>query len=117
MSAFAELETLSQTLGLINEPQDWGIVNSDPNRAEEFMLYAHRSPITFAQQYAIVELVLSSVNDAMTEGLFSPEMQCSFEKFLDSDLHGLGIQINYWKNLNSEDEYPVSKFLKSHYIH
>ena len=107
-----EIEQLSTKLGLMNEKQDWGIANADFARTDEFIRCALEANLTLAQQYAMTELVLASVNEAMLEGRFTQELKSSFSVFLRSELHGLPDQIRYWSKLSDHREFPLASFLK-----
>ena len=113
MGARTEIAELSQALNLANEPQDWGIINADSARTDEFMRYCLNNELTLAQQYMMAELVMASVNDAMREDSLSLETHDKFIEFLSSNLHGLPNQIEYWKNLTDLSEFPIAELLVS----
>ena len=61
----AEMERLSERLGLMHEPQDWGIVNGSHERFEEFQRIYASEPLTDVERAAMAELVLSSANERL----------------------------------------------------
>src|SRR4051812_13377767 len=61
------MERLSARLGVMNEQQDWGIVNGINDRYDEFLrMYAtaDRNPI---ERSAVAELVLASANERLVQ--------------------------------------------------
>ncbi len=107
MNANREIQTLSQTLKLADGPQDWGIMNSDPSRIEEFIRFRETAPLTSAQQFAMGELVFASMNDALIEGIAVDDL----ERFLGLELHGLLWHVRYWSSLGGE-EFPIAALLR-----
>ncbi len=110
MNANREILTLARELKLKDEPQDWGIINSDPSRVNEFIRFRETADLTPAQQYALGELVFASMNDALEEDVADDNLVDLFERFLASDLHGLPAQIKYWSSLD-EEEFPIATLL------
>ncbi len=111
MDADTELDTLTRALNLVNERQDWGIVNSDPSRVEEFLRFCETEPLTPSQQFAMGELVIASANDALEEGIADDGLVDHFERFLASGLHGLPSHVRYWASLD-EEEFPIATLLR-----
>lgn len=119
MDARAEIQTLTDVLRLSDSPQDWGIVNSDPSRAEEFIRFCETAELTPSQQWGMGELVFASMNDALEAGIITPQLVEAFEGFLASGLHGLPWHLRYWSSLRSspEDEFPIVALLQRLAIH
>jgi len=112
MGADQEIQTLAQTLGLADAPQDWGVINSDPGRVEEFIQFCETAALTPAQQFAMTELVFASTNDALADGDATAGVVDSFEGFLASGLQGLPWHVRYWSSLDDEDEFPIGTLLR-----
>ena len=63
-----DIQDLSERLGLVYHRQDWGICNADASRVAEFVQVCRTGGLTPPQQYAMGELVLASMNEALVEG-------------------------------------------------
>ena len=99
--------------------QDWGIINCDGNRINEFMdFYKLKEQLFTVALQDILELIIASMNEAIIEGKSDNKLQERFINFIQevkknerrSDLFNL--TLNYWNSLSSElDKFPVSKLL------
>ncbi len=107
-----DIQDLSDRLGLPYEPQDWGICNANADRTGEFIQVCSTEELTPPQQYAMGELVLASMNDALVDGVADAELVGQFKAFLTSDLYGLARQIRYWASLTNVDEFPLAGLLE-----
>ena len=106
------MSELSRSLRLVDEPQDWGIFNSDPSRVEEFLRFCELETLTSVQQFAVGELVLASLNDAMLDQTADDRWLAEqFDRLLALDLHEIRQHIRYWSSLNGEDV-PIGAFLR-----
>jgi hypothetical protein len=108
------LQILSDALSLNYESQDWGIINADPTRIEEFIsYYTCNKELNSFEKFGLGELIIASVNDAMCEGLMTDIIKKKFESFIlengvDFDLH-----LKYWYRLSyRSDEFPVAMIVK-----
>src|SRR4051812_27831883 len=99
MTPDEEIQQLSETLGLAAEKQDWGIINADAKRVSEFISFALHTRRPQVQEYALVELVLASINESMLDSLFTLALEDLFLSFLSSELFGLASQLPYWAKL------------------
>lgn len=106
-----EIQELSDRLDLAYERQDWGICNADAGRVAEFIQVCQADRLTQAQQYAMGELVLASMNEALVNGATLPQIIDRFKSFLTLNLHGLDQQIRYWASLTNADEFPLAGLL------
>ena len=106
-----DIRELSDRLGLLDYRQDWGICNADAGRTGEFIRVCHTGELTLSQQYAMGELVLASMNDALADGVADAELVGKFKAFLTLNLHGLAPQIRYWSALTNAEEFPLSGLL------
>ena len=59
---------LSERLAVMNEPQDWGIVNGDAARLDEFIEFYESQPLSSVQCCAMAGLVLASANERLEAG-------------------------------------------------
>ena len=107
-----EIQDLTDQLGLINHSQDWGIANADARRVVEFIHVCRVQKLSLSQQYAVAELVLASMNEALVEGLDDGDLLAKFDDFLMLELHELPDQIRYWGSLTDDaEEFPVANLL------
>jgi hypothetical protein len=115
-TADKDIQVLSDQLGLVNYPQDWGICNADANRIGEFIQVCRTGNLTPPQQYVMAELVLASMNESLVDGAANAELIGKFKTFLELGLHGLTPQIRYWASLTNREEFPLSGLLVSEKI-
>ena len=106
-----DIQELSDRLGLVHYQQDWGICNADAGRVGEFIQVGRSGGLTPPQQYAMVELVLASMNEALADGADRAELVSDFNGFLTLGLHGLEPQIRYWASLPDGEEFPLAGLL------
>jgi hypothetical protein len=103
---------LSTALGLEYQRQDWGIINANPDRVMEFLQFCEASTLTPAQEYAMVELILASMNALLTKEKLKPETVSAFSQFLGKQHNGLSTQLDYWSALNNDSgEFPIIELL------
>jgi len=106
------LHSLSSKLNLIFESQDWGIINADSNRFEEFLLFYENNPdLHITQKYHLFELIIASYNEALIEDTVEFKKLDDFKRFLlkYKDVHNELIE--YWTSLNASDEFPIVRVL------
>ena len=106
-----DIRDLTDRLGLTYHRQDWGICNADAGRVGEFMQLCRTKRLTPSQQYALGELVLASMNEALVEGSADESLITEFHEFLTLDLHGLASQVRYWASLTDDQEFPLAGIL------
>ena len=109
--ADADVRSLSERLGLPFEPQDWGIANADAVRVREFVGVCRTASLTPPQQYAMAELVLASMNEALAQGVADDDVTKQFREFLTLELCGLSGQVRYWAGLADRVEFPLAALL------
>lgn len=103
--AEAGLRALCEALGLPYEPQDWGIVNADPARLEEFMSYLLGSTLTATQKYEMAELILSSANERLVGG-----GSLDFEdliRVIRREPAAFATPLAYWRGIADGTEFPL----------
>jgi hypothetical protein len=104
------LRRLSEDLGLTYEPQDWGIVNADGSRLNEFVSYFKSTALEPTQRFELADLILASANEALNRG-----MEISLENILtlaNGAEPSFAHHIDYWLGLKDEDEFPLSAKLR-----
>lgn len=99
---------LCDALALKYEAQDWGIVNADATRVEEFIRYYETTRLEETQAYEVFELILASLNAALDEKL---AIAPSTWMFVERPGKVFPAQIDYWSSL-SETEFPIGKHLR-----
>jgi hypothetical protein len=61
------MERLSARLGVMNEQQDWGIVNGSSERYDEFLRMYATADLNPIERSAVAELVLASANERLVQ--------------------------------------------------
>lgn len=105
-------------LNLINTP-DWGIINADSSRVEEFIDYVlNHDILDFSIKYEFLELIISSMNAALVENKSNCCLKLKFYRYIKPLLYNTNYypHIPYWISIKSRDEYPVGELLKSYLI-
>jgi len=111
-TAEQELRHLCQALGLLYEPQDWGIINADERRVSEFIAFYEANPLSETQRFELGELILASANECLVGSESPPE---ALLPFLIRNRHALGTQLEYWLNLRDDLEFPVGNWLRRNF--
>ena len=106
------LKQLSNSLNLNYESQDWGIINADPNRIEEFIsYYEENNTLHTTQKFELQELILASFNDALDERILSLRVEKFFQDFIIKNREEMEFQLKYWSSLNNSKEFPLADYL------
>lgn len=109
-------EEVNKELGLISTP-DWGIINGDANRVKEFLTYIitqddfSDSPTKFE----FLELIISSMNDAILEKKVDEELEFLFKEYIYSNLNNetyVTLVMNYWAAHADDYEMPVGFIIR-----
>lgn len=110
--SYKSLKKISKELNLDFETQDWGIINSSPERLIEFIDY-FKENVLFDNQtkYEIFDLIIASFNDGLVENKFKISTIKLFVDFIYeySPNETFKPILDYWKSIKNE-EYPVSYF-------
>lgn len=106
---------ICESLKLKNTP-DWGIINADASRVEEFIdfILEHQN-VDFSIKYEFVELILASINAALVEEKYSWHLLIKLCKYIKPIIHDHKYypQIDYWISIKSRDGFPVGYLLES----
>jgi hypothetical protein len=109
-SALHDIALLSARLGLANEQQDWGIINADASRLDEFIRVYTTDPLTSYQRYAMAELVLASANELLcADPQADLALVATLLPTISSDARP---EIEYWRSLVDDDEVPLGAWLR-----
>ncbi|NVB37665.1 hypothetical protein G6O69_07460 [Pseudenhygromyxa sp. WMMC2535] len=104
------LREMSDNLGLGHEPQDWGIINADGDRLDEFVTFFQREELLPTQRFELADLILASANERLLEGL---DVEIELLKTLAREYdRAFTPHIEYWSGLEDEDEFPLSRLLR-----
>lgn len=111
MDASDRLVRLSAALGLRCEMQDWGIINADPKRIEEFIEFAQSAPTLTSGDYCdLGELILASANELLVS---DPEASLrNVDAFIGAHLTEIGSVVEYWRSLNDPVQFPLATHLR-----
>lgn len=108
------VKKMSLELGINYEPQDWGIVNADAYRVEEFIEYFEKNfhELHTTQKFELFELIIASFNEAIIEKLFTVNRQKSLTDFLkkhaDNSLYS--VILEYWCE-NTDEDMQIAGFI------
>lgn len=112
--SFKKLKDATSDLNLSYEEQDWGIINSDSSRVLEFIDYfnSNKKSKSSSFKYSMIELIISSFNDAIIENKINQKVENSFKDFI---FHHKNKELyetifNYWVSIKDDPEFPVGKY-------
>ena len=103
---------VSQDLGIEPSP-DWGIINADPLRIAEFILYSKSKNLPKFIEYIFVELIIASMDRAIAEDIpLDRNTVIEFNRYIENILFDESFypQVSYWLGLNPS-EFPVGAYL------
>jgi hypothetical protein len=106
------LKKLSVKLGLEYEEQDWGIINADGQKLNEFVRLYHEPDLTEKMRYQVFELILASANDALDREIDCQATTTTIERFVDDHSADFPRQVSYWAGLTDDDEFPLAAILR-----
>ena len=109
--AVESLRKLSLALFLTYEPQDWGIVNADGARIEEFIDYWKTHPdLPKTLKFDLGGLILASANERLRS---EPAADLSgVLAFVSRYGDEFGAHIDYWRVLVDIEEFPLGAVLR-----
>ncbi len=106
-------------LGLSNT-SDWGIINSDGSRVEEFIDFVNLYELSLSKgtQFEFLELIIASMNDAIVDNKSSECMEQKFYNYIKPKIEDNRFYpiIPYWTSIKSKDEFPVGYLIESYSI-
>ena len=103
---------LSIALNLPYYEQDWGIINANPDRLDEFMSYYDGNRLLPAQRYDMGELVLASANEAALRHTLAESEVSRLMHFISEHASDFREILDYWISLDNVDEFPIAKLLQ-----
>lgn len=113
MTAEELLRELSNRLNLPYEGQDWGIINADPGRLEEFIDLYETEKLEPSQRFELSELILASANERLVGG--ANETDRGIQRVLRlvcERWEELGAEVEYWAGLDDSEEFPLAMVLR-----
>ena len=109
------LEEMCNDLGIDYDrydAQDWGIINADAKRVEEFINYFMENTLHRTQQFQVFELIMASYNEAMLERIDTEVLKKIFLEFVSIyNNEKLDIIVKYWKSIYDEEIFQLGKVL------
>ncbi|HEY9886513.1 MAG TPA: hypothetical protein V6C96_04555 [Vampirovibrionales bacterium] len=111
---FNKISYYSSELNVDFFPQDWGLINGDAYRVQEFIDYYNKSNIEEGMKHDFFDLILSSFNEFLSQQINDQEVEKQFVKFVEDNKNeeAFLFSFNYWKRLTDKEEFPISSFLK-----
>ncbi len=98
----------------MTDTSDWGIINADADRVDEFIEFVDQnSTLDKSTKFEFVELIIASMNEAILQKLDTADVYSKFLEYIkriESDNY-YSSSIDYWKSLNSNEDFPVTKLL------
>jgi hypothetical protein len=107
----SEMAQLSERLAVMNEPQDWGIVNGDPARLDDFVEFYESQPLSSVQRAAMVGLVLASAN-ARLQADRAADLDV-VARLLPRFAADAEWEYDYWRGLDGA-AFPLAEWLRCH---
>jgi hypothetical protein len=108
--ASEDVTRLADRLGLAEASQDWGIINADASRLDEFVRVYTTEPLTRYQRWAMAELVLASANELLCA---DPQADLGLVATLLPTISAdARPELDYWRRLVGDDEFPLGTWLR-----
>lgn len=101
---------LSRDLGLVDEPQDWGIINADESRLEEFVAFLDGVQLAPTQAFDLVDLILASANERLLRDPLA-DLEAVGD-LLSRHEASASVHGDYWSGLHDAAAYPVGAWLR-----
>ena len=103
---------LSGALCLSYEGQDWGIVNADPDRIEEFVAFCEANAVDHPwEPEALAELVFASADLAAGERDLADAERWVILRFVADHGNEFPDMLGYWRSLPAS-EFPVAVLVR-----
>ena len=104
------LREISAQLGVDYEPQDWGIVNADASRVDEFITFMDAESLQDTQRFQLAELILASLNERILEmGAVDEE---ALALLVQRHPKAFEVHLTYWCGIADDEEFPVGFALR-----
>jgi hypothetical protein len=113
MDADDPMRRLSKSLGFdyYEHEQDWGIVNANAARLDEFIGFALTRPFDVVEGHYLVDLVLASANERL---LVEPHADIdAIETILDLFPDAAALFQPYWASLVDAEQFPLGAWLRA----
>ena len=102
---------VSKQLNLSYETQDWGIINADALRINEFINFYHSNPaVAPFMKSDFLELIIASYNKAILDGIDNQPLQKVVLDFVQ-EIKDCPWILKYWKSIADDNEFPVGNIL------
>ena len=111
MTPEQRLRWLSDELGVDFEPQDWGIVNADAARLDEFTAFLCEHDLAPTQAFQMIELILASANELLLDDP-SADLE-AVDAALSRHPEAAEHHVEYWSLLHDPDEFPIAAWLRA----
>ena len=94
----------------LDNTMDFGIVNADGNRTNEFLEYIENNQDLPKQvRYSFIELIMASMNDSILEQKTNEILIQKFTEYVKPKVDNKEWypMVDYWVRIKSKDEFPV----------
>lgn len=111
------IESLTQKLGLVElipYSQDWELESADPSRVNEFISFYESSILNQEEKLALMSLIISSFDDALTEGNVQNVIWEKIKSLLLSDIDLHRKTVAYWSLVDEELDncFSITPFMR-----
>lgn len=94
--------------------QDWDIELADPDRAGEFVAYLESHVLSKEQKFALMALIMGSLEDLSYKEGVSPELWDRVKHLLQADPALYADLVRQWGPKNNDpDDFAISKLVQS----
>lgn len=101
---------LSVALGVLDEPQDWGIVNADGQRLDEFAHHLETREFAQSQVFDMIELLFASANELLIDHPHA-DLQ-AVRDALRGHPSAAAVHYDYWAALDDDEQFPLAVWLR-----
>ena len=106
------LRTMSEQLGLGYQPQDWGIINADGDRIDDFVAFFETRELRDCQRFQLAELILASCNERLVDSGVLDEARLL--SIFRANMGAVAFHIEYWRGMTDAVEFPLGAMLRTH---
>lgn len=110
-----EFNELTTRLGLGQLPdmQDWDLMCADAARVTEFINVYDNSPLTKGQRFALMALILASLDDAYRSGRIDAVESAAVSRILIAEHELHAYHIDYWARSSKPKSFAISPLIRS----